>query len=65
MRKGVWTAQSKSVTEDGLRQVRDMFNVNSLNLLLVFFMIEYSQIQEIHRFIILQKSHQVAGKLLK
>jgi hypothetical protein len=36
----------KSVTEDGLGQVRDIFEVNSLDffLLLVFFVIEYSQI---------------------
>jgi hypothetical protein len=33
----------KSVTEDGPRQVRDIFEINSLDLLLVFFMIEYSQ----------------------
>jgi hypothetical protein len=36
----------KSVTEDGPRQVRDIFEVNSLDLLLVFFMTEYSQIKK-------------------
>jgi hypothetical protein len=30
----------KSVTEDGPRQVIDIFEVNSLDLLLVFFLIE-------------------------
>ena len=36
----------KSVTEDGPRQVRDIFEVNSLDLLLVFFVIEYSQVKK-------------------
>jgi hypothetical protein len=35
----------KSVTGDGLRQVRDIFEVNSLDLLLVLFMIEYSLVK--------------------
>ena len=36
----------KSVTEDGPREVRDVFEVNSLDLLLVFFVIEYSQVKK-------------------
>ena len=36
----------KSVTKDGPRQVRDIFEVNSLDILLVFLVLEYSQVKK-------------------